>query len=672
VGSACLILKTPLMVEIFMPRQILLSNGRVAVALDSNAMIRDFYFPYVGLENHAIGHAFRFGIWVDGKFTWLNSDWNISMSYLPETFVSRYTIKDGALGIEMEVNDAVHNFMDIFLRKVTVKNISDKPKEVRLFFTSDFHIYGYEAGDTAFYEPNLHSIVHYKRKRYFLINGINSKAENLYQFAIGHKESEGKEGVWRDAEDGVLSGNPVAQGSVDSAVSFKLQLDAHEVGAVFYWIACGKNLKQVIALNSEVEKVGVEQMLMENENYWSAWVNRQTMNLTVLPKDIERLFKRSLLLMRAHVDSHGGFLASLDSDTLQIHRDTYSYIWPRDGAMAALAFDNAGFPDVSTMFFQFCDKVISDEGFFQHKYLPDTSLGSTWHALIDTAGQLQLPIQEDETALVLYALWKHYQKHGNLEFIGKVYDRLVVKAADFLMDHRDLNTGLPKPTFDEWEERVGVFTSTVASVCAALEAAAKFAKVFYDSNRQDVLSQAHADVKAAMIKYLYDPELGRFIKGIYPDGTRDTTIDSSVSTIFACNVLDASDLMVKNTMNALIQQLSVKTEIGGLARYKNDQYRRVSLQTPGNPWFISTLRLARWYIAAAVSIEELKKGMELIKWAAKNALSSGALAEQLNPYTGEPISATPLLWSHAEFVNAVCEYLNKRQEFYLKSEEKVV
>lgn len=645
-----------------MPKQILLSNGRVAVTLDSNAMIRDFYFPYVGLENHAIGHPFRFGIWVDGKFTWLNNDWNLSVNYLPETLVSRYTAKNSELAIEMEINDAVHNFMDIYLRKVTIKNTSNKPKEIRLFFINDFHLYGYEAGDTAFYEPNLNSIIHYKRKRYFLINGINSKAENLYQFAVGHKESEGKEGVWRDAEDGLLSGNSVAQGSVDSAMSFKLQLDVQDVGGVYFWIACGKNLQQVIDLNSEVEKVGVEQMLMQNENYWSAWVNMQAMNLTILPKNIERLFKRSLLLMHAHVDSHGGFLASLDSDTLQIHRDTYSYIWPRDGAMAALAFDNAGFPDISTKFFQFCNNVIRAEGFFQHKYLPDKSLGSTWHSLIDLAGQLQLPIQEDETALVLYALWKHYQKHGNLEFIGKVYGKLVVKASDFLMAHRDQKTGLPKPTFDEWEERIGVFTSTVASVCAALNAAAQFAKVFYDSNRQEVLNQSYNEVKTAMIEHLYDPQLGRFIKGIYPDGTRDTTVDSSVSTVFACNVLDASDPMVKGTVNALIKHLWVQTKIGGLARYENDQYRRVSLQTPGNPWFISTLRLARWYVAAASSIEELRQGLTLLEWAAKNALSSGALAEQLNPHTGEPVSATPLLWSHAEFVNAVCEYLNKHQE----------
>jgi glucoamylase len=54
--------------------------------------------------------------------------------------------------------------------------------------------------------------------------------------------------------------------------------------------------------------------------------------------------------------------------------------------------------------------------------------------------------------------------------------------------------------------------------------------------------------------------------------------------------------------------------------------------------------------------------MEFLKWAAKNALSTGALAEQIDPNSGKPISATPLLWSHAEFVLAVTEYISKHQE----------
>jgi GH15 family glucan-1,4-alpha-glucosidase len=115
-------------------------------------------------------------------------------------------------------------------------------------------------------------------------------------------------------------------------------------------------------------------------------------------------------------------------------------------------------------------------------------------------------------------------------------------------------------------------------------------------------------------------------------------------------------------METLEKSLQVKTEIGGVARYGNDRFRRVSLETPGNPWFIATLRIARWRIAKATSIEELSSALELLKWTARNALPSGALAEQLDPYTGKPLSATPLLWSHAEYVLSVTEYISKHQE----------
>ena len=86
------------------------------------------------------------------------------------------------------------------------------------------------------------------------------------------------------------------------------------------------------------------------------------------------------------MDNVGGLVASLDSDIVGIHRDTYAYVWPRDGAMAALAFTCAGFTDVSAKFYRFCHEVIGEDGYFRHKYLPDGSIGSTWHALIGPFG----------------------------------------------------------------------------------------------------------------------------------------------------------------------------------------------------------------------------------------------------------------------------------------------
>jgi len=646
------------------PREIVVGNGGALIAFDKSMQIRDFFFPRVGLENHAGGHVFRFGVQVDKDFSWIGGDWDVSMKYLPETLVSQASAMNKRLGIELEVNDAVHSSIDLYLRKVVAKNLVDKQREVKVFFSHDFHIYGEDAGDTVMFEPSLDAVVHYKRKRYFLINGVTDQGNGIHQYAIGQKESFGKEGTWRDAEDGVLERNPIAQGSVDSTLSFKLDVKPKSSNTVYYWIASGKSLENVVEMEAAAKKAGVEQLLLETENYWSAWVNRQNLNLSALPKDVMRLFKTSLFIMRAHVDNKGAIISSCDSDLLQFNRDTYSYMWPRDGAICAMAFDAAGFQEVSRLFFDFCSRVITDEGYFKHKYWSDGSVGSSWHALVNRRGEPQLPIQLDETALVLYALWRHFQKYRDLEFISKVYPRLVVKPSEFLQNYRDVQTGLPKASFDMWEEQTGTFTSATACVCSALSSAAKFAKVFYNSSRQEELNAIVAQMREAALTRLYDSKLRRFVKAIRPDRTLDTTIDSSLSFTFLYGAFDAESTEVKETIDTIRNRLWVSSGIGGLARYENDEYHRVSRDVPGNPWFICTLWLARWYVASSTSLEDLKKALALISWVVKYASQAGILAEQLNPYDATPISVSPLVWSHAEFVLAVSEYLEKYQQLW--------
>ena len=641
-----------------MPRETVVGNGRIAVAFDSKMSIRDFFYPRVGLENHVSGHELKTGLWVDGDFRWLGDGWEIETKYMPETLVSRSRASHPALDVQIETNDAV-NSQDVFLRKLMVRNMAKTPRKFRIFFTHDFHIYGDPVGDTVMHEPAQNAVIHYKRQRYFLIDGVTREGAGIYQFATGYKELPGREGTWKDAEDGVLSGNPIAQGSVDSVVSFEMDLLAESMGTLYYWIACGRNLKQVVELDSMVKKIGVEQLLLESENYWSAWVNKKEINLSILPKEIIRAYKNSLLIMRSHADSRGGIIASCDSDIMQFNRDTYSYIWTRDGAIAAMAFDMAGFRDTSMRFFRFCNLAIADEGFFHHKYSPDGSVGSSWLPLAGSKGML--PIEEDETALVLYALWRHFQKYRDIEFIESV-PKLVLKTTEFLLDYLDPDTGLPKPCFDLWEERSGVFTWTASTVYAALNAAAKFWKVIYNRERFEALNSAAAGLREAMLKRLYDPESQRFIKAVYPDGSRDLTVDSSASAVFLYGGFDASDRSVVETMNSIRDKLWIRTRVGGLARYENDEYQRASREVTGNPWFICTLWLARWHIALAKSSDQLVKGLELISWAAKHALASGVMAEQVHPFTGEPVSVSPLVWSHAEFVIAVCEYLEKYRE----------
>jgi GH15 family glucan-1,4-alpha-glucosidase len=55
----------------------------------------------------------------------------------------------------------------------------------------------------------------------------------------------------------------------------------------------------------------------------------------------------------------------------------------------------------------------------------------------------------------------------------------------------------------------------------------------------------------------------------------------------------------------------------------------------------------------------MKEAIPILEWVASRALPSGVLPEQVHPFTNQPLSVSPLTWSHAAFVSSVLEYLNK-------------
>ena len=652
-----------------MPRDIPVGNGTLLITFDQNYCLRDIYYPFVGDENHTDGHKFRFGIWVDGRFDWVKRDWGLRLDYAYEMLMTQVTASNKNLGVSLHCHDIVDYRENIYIKKIILKNLANREREFRLFFHHDYHILESPTGDTAYYDPDEKAIIHYKENRYFLMSGIRDGHQGLDEYATGVKEFHGLEGTWKDAEDGRLERNPIAQGSVDSTLSFWINVKPGEEQTLYYWIAAGKDYAGVSRLNKMIIGHGPEHFIRRTGNYWSAWVNKETIYFSNLPPKIVELYKKSLLILRTNIDQNGAILAGNDSDILHFARDTYSYMWPRDGALTAYALDMAGYLGVTRRFFDFCLAIINkgkeSAGYFLHKYNPDGSLGSSWHPWVNHHEKI-LPIQEDETGLVLWALWFHYDKFRDIEFAARQYENLVIRCGDFLASYKDGKTGLPLPSYDLWEEKWGIHTFTVSAVYAGLRAAEKFANLFRDARRIKIYHKAAEEMKAAMEKYLYSEDHGRFLKAIVPrtDGSFDSdlTIDASMYAPFYFGVFEPGDEKVVNTMNAIKQRLWVKTEVGGIARYEGDTYYKVSDHTqdmPGNPWLLCTLWLAQWYIAKAETSEELREAIPILEWVASKALPSGVLAEQVHPFTNQPLSVSPLTWSHAAFVTTVLEYMNK-------------
>jgi len=122
-------------------------------------------------------------------------------------------------------HDGVHAIVDAEIEQQSI-SFRAGPREVRVFFNHHFHIGANEVGDTALYSPETQSLIHYKEDVYFLVNCAAQGAAGVQHFACGTSESGGQEGTWRDAEDGELSRNPIAQGSVDSTLGITLTLPA--------------------------------------------------------------------------------------------------------------------------------------------------------------------------------------------------------------------------------------------------------------------------------------------------------------------------------------------------------------------------------------------------------------------------------------------------------------
>jgi GH15 family glucan-1,4-alpha-glucosidase len=290
-------------------------------------------------------------------------------------------------------------------------------------------------------------------------------------------------------------------------------------------------------------------------------------------------------------------------------------------------------------------------------------LGSSWHPWV-LHGSFSLPIQEDETALVLHALWNYYEATKDKVFIKSLYPKLIKPMGNFLANYRYEN-GLPKESYDLWEERRAIFTFTTAATLAGLIAADKLGHLVVDKKFCSTCNIGFEAIKNAKVSYLYNTEKEYFRRSVNFEGediVYDDAMDASVFAITEFGVFDANDDKVVKTMTKMKEWLSVKTDVGGIARYHDDPYMQQTNdlgKVPGNPWFICTLWYAKWVIKKAKKKSELKEALEILNWVVDHALPTGLLPEQLDPFTGEALSVSPLTWSHAEFVDTMTDYVNK-------------
>jgi len=627
--------------------------------------VHDFYYPYVGLENHSMANHLRHrvGVWVENHFSWLDDGtWTIEADYYDNTLIGQIRAANKELGVTLEFQDAVDAHEHAFLRNIHIINEFGREREVRLFMHQMFLIYNSLDGDTAQYLPGQSAILHYKGRRAFVVGGQDMHGKPFDQHSVGVYTLGADEGTYRDAEDGLLAGNNVEHGTVDSVIGFNQRLEAHGSTRVTYWIAAAKTQQAAIDLHGSIQKESVFEHIKATHTYWQQWLAPAEQTISRMPEESRTAVRKSLLVLKSHIDKHGGVIASTDTTMKNYSRDEYAYCWPRDASFVLWPLLRLGYRDELTAFFDFCRTGLHKDGYLMHKYQPDSAPGSSWHPYI-VGERCIAPIQEDETAIVVFLFGQYYGVTGDKGVLHEFYDSLIKPMADFMASYIDETTKLPHATYDLWEEKFLTTTYSTAVTYAALLSAVKLAEEA-EHNDDAVRWQNVADeMRAAAPSMLYNPDKEFFYKGYVhksADAKRDLLYDDTIDVssfygAFMFGLFDLDSTEVQNSFKTIQRVFRVDQEVIPLPRYEHDAYDRVEEDSMGNPWFICTLWQAQYYLETNRASEAHK----IFTWVQQQMLPSGVLSEQINPYTHAFLSVAPLAWSQAEFVNTAIDLLSE-------------
>jgi GH15 family glucan-1,4-alpha-glucosidase len=635
-----------------MARPVILGNSGLTVGLNEQGLVHDFYYPYVGLENLTTSRMqpHNVGIWIDGDFSWLGDNkWEMHVDFEETALVSNITAVHKKTGIFLLFQDFVDCNFDVFARKIKVVNKTEKETDFRLFFHQVFQISALGRADTAMYVPDGHYMLDYKGRCTILAYAEVENGEPFDQYAAGNAGIEGKEGTFRDSEDGELSMSAVEHGGVDSTIRVAMVVGARETKYVHYWLAIADTQQRLEILHDQMLGDGFNKRMHATYQHWHEWLSQVEETCDNLEIRYATALRKSMMVIKAHTDEHGGIIASCDSSIYNYGRDYYSYVWPRDGAFVMWPLIKLGYKNEPKAFFEFCRSIMHPDGYLMHKYQPDRAIGSTWHPLVH-GKRRELAIQEDETAIVVFMLSEYLKYSNDRVYVNSMYESFIKPACDFMVEFIDEETALPHASYDLWEEKFLSNTYTTAVTYRALVEGATIAE--RNNNLADSRSWGAAakNLKQNANKY-FDEDKAILIKGFLVTEDQkiiDKTLD--VSSLYGAWMFDFSPKQhVAHTAARIEELLLDKSPSGGSPRYEHDSYFRSDPAHMGNPWFVTTLWMAQFY----ASIGKTDETKLLVDWTLGHALPSGVLSEQVNPETGAVVGVTPLVWSHAELINTL-------------------
>lgn len=354
----------------------------------------------------------------------------------------------------------------------------------------------------------------------------------------------------------------------------------------------------------------------------------------------------------------------------------YYYDWVRDTALTYRAmvdyYEITRNPQIKKMIFTWIDSET-----YRQNQPTFTGLGEPKY-FIDGSGYTGgwgRP-QNDGPALRAVAMIKFARlmlQENNQDYVlKKLYHGVIPANSPIKKDLEYTAHQWREPSFELWEEEMGLHFYTLLAQHTALQEGAKLAQELGDGGAADFYNEQARQIAQMLMNQFTDSNIGikttiRRVNGGL--GYKNSNID--VAPLLALNhnapyqkLFSLKSPHVVKYVNTLVnvnrQIYKVNHDYPNLGvaigRYPEDKYDGYVTTQEGNPWFLSTLALGEFYCQVRNEAKNNKLNDMIEKQFARALFHSdrkGAMSEQINRYDGHMQGAYELTWSHNAFMTAM-------------------
>lgn len=607
-----------------------IGNKKMLATYSKKGELLRLFYPNVDFRQFI--DYFHIGLKInDSQIIYLHEDINnvYNQQYLQDTNILKTIIENKYFKLKISQIDAITIKDDILIKKF--KFINENNIDLRINFLINSKMLSSQDNPISarIFDDTL---IQYN---YDYSVGIFSK-EKITSYQLHDVNS--------NFASGVIGGKDYIGMSSNSAISYDLgSLKPGEEREFTLFIYMKENKGTKIEENIEnsidkIRKFEVDKKIDSIKKYWRKFVKEHiNLDTSNFSEKLDLIYKRSILLFPLLINSEtGGIIAAPEIDEERKVSGGYAYCWPRDAVFITKALDILGMCNEAKDFYvKFCKNTQSKNGMWEQRFYTNGNLAPCWG------------YQIDETASVVYGICENYKFKKDIEFL-KQSIKMCENAVEFLFKYienlleideedsvkkeielKNKNTNKIEVhlSYDLWEMNEGVHLYSLASIFSAFDAMIYMDEELQKNNNSNRIKQEivlnrklklekYKDlIKKYITNNFYDEKQKIFYRNL-----TDKKMDISLLGIFVpFGLLSTSEKSAKNLAEKI--NMTLRTYTGGYLRFEGDNYYGGK-----NPWVISTLWMALYYIKA----DKKNKAMECLDFVVKTASENGLLAEQVD------------------------------------------